>query len=230
MSSISDIINRFLAQHDSQLRLSFLEDCDGHWCFDIHGHSALPGVDECQHVSCVKLNDECSVYATAAPWKCGFHGTTVPNLLLILSQSGFNYKHSGDTPAGICLAPKFHATKSYNFGAVLQCDIHGFQHPLRPDKVTEYVRWAGEYVPIGMNTKQKKGTPLGQLLSHPGNLCIKKIYLDKSKDIAQILSLPIQATAGASYLTSANPLAALDHTVTSRDGECQHKVVKGVQS
>jgi len=228
MSSISFNINRFLEQYDSQLRLSFLEDRDGYWCFVVHGHSALPGVEECQHVSCVQLNDENSVYASAQPWKEGYHGTSIENLLLILAAGGFDNKRSGDTPAGICLASKFHIIKTYNLGGVLQCDIHGFQHPLPPTKVKEYLHWVGEYVPIGMNTKQKKGTKLGQLISHPGNLCIKKVYLDKSRDITQILSRPIQATPGACYWGKTDPVALLEHNVTMRDGPCHRKVVNGV--
>ena len=223
MSSTAIIINRFLEQHNSTLRVSFLKDVDDYSCFDVHGHSILPGVDECRHVSTVQLNEQSCAYASAAPWKCGYHGTSVSNLLLILSTCGFSNKRSGDTPAGICLAPKFHAAGSYNRGAVLQCDVHGFQHPLHPHKVKEYVRWAGEYVPIGMNTKQKKGTPLGQLMSRPGNLCIKKIYLGKSIDVAQILSRSLQATTGACYAGFSDPLTTLENTLSSRAAVCSVK-------
>ena len=105
----------------------------------------------------------------------------------------------------------------------MQCDVHGFQHPLHPHSVQEYVRWAGEYVPIGMNTKQKKGTPLGQLISHPGNLCIKKIYLGRSIDVVQIFSRPLEATAGACYALLSNPLAILEKTLSSRSAVCSVK-------
>ena len=129
MTSRASIINRFLEQHHAALRVSFLSVFDDYFCFAVQGHSVLPGVDECSLLSSVQLDDNTSVYATAAPWTCGYHGTTISNLLLVLLEGGFDNKRSGDTPAGICTAPKFHAAGSYNHGAVLQCDIRGFQHP-----------------------------------------------------------------------------------------------------
>ena len=138
-------------------------------------------------------------------------------MLQILVDGGFNNKRSGDTPAGICLAPKFHAAYSYNEGVVIQCEIHGFQHPLHPRIMKAYRNWTGEYIPIGMNSKMnKKGTPLGQVTSHPKNLCIKYIYLQKNMSCQHLLFHRIQTTAGACYATEPDPLAALQTLLAKR--------------
>ena len=116
----------------------------------------------------------------------GYHATHVSNLFGVLKAGGFTNKSSGDEVAGICTAPKFWATRYYNYGAVLECEVHGFQGVIgkkaKQQQFAAFAAWAGEFVPIGMNLRQReKGTKLGQLLSHPNCLCIKKIYIDMQK-------------------------------------------------
>ena len=217
MAFLADDINSFLQDNKSALQISFFDEDSNNWRFKVQNHSVWPGVDACEKITSIKLEENIYVHASAAPWKCGYHGTSVPNMLKILAEGGFNNKHSGDTPAGTCLAPKFSATDSYNFGAVLQCDVHGFQHPLHARIMKAYVQWTGECIPIGMNSKnKKKGTPVGQLTSHPKNLCIKYIYIDKNTPCQYLLLQRIQPTAGACYAGESDPFASLQKILAKR--------------
>ena len=54
---------------------------------------------------------------------------------------------------------------------------------------------------MGGSLRQKtKGTPLGQLLSHPGCFEIKKIYINKNHDVARSLTQELIAEGGACFL------------------------------
>ena len=112
MAFLAGDINSFLRENTSTLHISFLDEEGDYWRFEVHSHSVWPNVDACQGIRSIKLEEKQYLNTTSAPWKYGYHGTSVPNMLQILVDGGFNNKRSGDTPAGICLAPKFDAAYS----------------------------------------------------------------------------------------------------------------------
>ena len=119
MTYLAGDINSFLREKRSTLHISFLDEEGDYWRFEVHNHSVWPDVDACQGIRSIKLEEEQYLYSTSAPWEYGCHGTSVPNMLRILAEEGFNNRRSGDTSAGICFAPKFDAAYSYNHGVLV---------------------------------------------------------------------------------------------------------------
>ena len=201
-------INAFLRRNpDCRLSVSYKEAVDGYWCFLVHGDEALPGVSDCSKIRYVKLPNSW-LTRLGSLWEVGFHGTTPTNVFLILLANGFDLRHSGDTVAGVCVAGKMMRTGSYDFGGVLQCSIHGFQHCMdsgkTPEKkaraLAEFKDWSNSMMPIGMNAKWKaKGCRGGQLMCNPDNLCIARIYIKRNVDIPLLLSTELRATAGGCF-------------------------------
>ena len=96
MSAMAANINLFLQQKNSNLQVSFEDEDSDYWRFKVHNHSVWPGVETCERIQAVQLDKKHFLYATSAPWKVAYHGTSVPNTLIILAENGFNNKHSGD--------------------------------------------------------------------------------------------------------------------------------------
>ena len=178
-------LNEHLRGADSCLQVKFLHYSENgeYAIFDVLGHNPWPGIDECKQIAQVKVDNEIAVHASGACLDLVFHGTHASNAFSILKGGGFNIEYSGDTPAGVCTAPKFHATSSYDHGAVLHCSIHGVVLCCHsPEKRDAFHTWAGRYTPIGANLYNKhKGSKLGQVISHPGNLCIERLSLKKKE-------------------------------------------------
>ena len=205
MTMMVDAINCYLKKSgDGHLSVSYERDTDDFWCFCVHGHSAWKGVSECERLSEVKLNSRTTLNASWPRWTNGYHGTTTSNMLLIMSTGNFNITYSGDEIACVCLTNTLKRTGSYEYGAVLQCDIVGFMHPLEGTEAHEdLTEWSAAIQPIGMNSKNKnKGSKGGQVAAHPANLCIKQVYIRKTVNIPALLATDLQPEAGACFKRS----------------------------
>ena len=205
MAAMASVINGFLRSGvNCRLTVSYEEEVGGCWSFRVHDHHAWPGVSECSNIDMVQLPN-CQLHATGAPYTVGFHGTTPTNVFLILLTNGFDVKYSGDELAGVYLARTMSASGSYNWGGVLQCSIEGFQaridsgSPLTPKK-HDFQDWSRGVVPVGANIVwRNRGSPGGQVLAHPGNLCIERIFINKNLDIPLLLSEDLLPIGGASF-------------------------------
>ena len=195
-------INQYLHAHGSRLSVSRVKDDSSEYMhFLVHGHSALKDVEQCDKLWRVSLNNEETLYPSGAAWTYGFHGTHVPNLLSILRDGGFNLDCSGDTPRCVCLAPHFHSARSYDFGAMIKCNIFGVQCPFGNSKLQALQQYVGWEMAVGLNLKQKsKGTPDGQLMCHSGNLQITEFHILKTVDIQKFLAESLVLKAGACFL------------------------------
>ena len=180
----SDKLNEYLRSAHSCLRVRFIEYIyDGKYaCFDVLGHAPWPDIDKCKEIGQVTVADQTHLHASGADLDFGFHGTHPSNAFSILQCGGFDIDFSGDAPAGVCTVPKFNATYVYDHGAVLHCSIHGVLLAINtPSRKRAFDTWAGRYIPIGANPYNKhRGSPLGQVMSHPGNLCIDRLSLKRS--------------------------------------------------
>ena len=172
----SDKLNEYLRSAHSCLRVRFIEYIyDGKYaCFDVLGHAPWPDIDKCKEIGQVTVADQTHLHASGADLDFGFHGTHPSNAFSILQFGGFDIDYSGDAPAGVCTVPKFNASYVYDHGAVLHCSIHGVLLAINtPSRKRAFDTWAGRYIPIGANPYNKhRGSPLGQVMSHPGNSCI----------------------------------------------------------
>ena len=212
----SHSLNEHLRGADSRLQVQFLHYSENgeYAIFDVLGHNPWPGIDECKQIAQVKVDNEIAVHASGACLDLVFHGTHASNAFSILKGGGFNIECSGDTPAGVCTAPKFHATSSYDHGAVLHCSIHGVVLSCHTsEKRRAFDTWVGRYTPIGANLYNKhKGSKLGQVISHPGNLCIERLSLKKKELDSTISTTWIP---GACY-GNKNPLDAYHSLANER--------------
>ena len=201
MTMMVDAINCYLEKSgDGHLSVSFERDTGEFWGFSVHGHSAWKGVSECKKLTHVKLTSR-TLNASYPAWTTGYHGTTTSNMLLIMSARGFNIAHSGDNIACVCLGSKLKSLGFYEYGAVLQCEIVGFMHPLvGKEAYADLCEWSDGIQPIGMNSKDtSKGCAGGQVAAHPANLCIKKVYIRKTVNIQALLATDLQPEAGACF-------------------------------